>query len=87
MHAAPYTGVLAWPDDPFDAEVAVELADGRTLAVKVDRPLGRTAAVPIPYPLLQAKFEDCAAQVVGRAAAAAAARRIETLEELASLRD
>jgi 2-methylcitrate dehydratase PrpD len=87
VHAAPYTGVLAWPDDPFDAEVAVELADGRTLAVKVDRPLGRTAAEPIPYPLLQAKFEDCAAQVVGRAAAAAAARRIETLEELASLRE
>ena len=75
------------PDDPFDASVKVQLNDGRSVATNVDRPLGRTAAEPIPYALLQAKFEDCAAQVVGKAAASAAARRIEALETLGSLRE
>jgi 2-methylcitrate dehydratase PrpD len=87
VHAAPYTGPLFTPDDPFDAEVRVTLTDGRSLAVKIDRPLGRTAAEPVPYPLLQGKFEDCAAQVVGRDAAAAAARSIEAMETLGSLRE
>lgn len=87
VHAAPYTGTLSTPEDPFDAEVAVQLGGGQVLATKVDRPLGRTAAEPIPYALLQAKFEDCAGQVVGRAAAEAAARRIEHLESLAALRE
>lgn len=87
VHAAPYTGALFAPDDPFDASVKVTLTDGRSVAVKVDRPLGRTAAEPIPYALLRAKFKDCAAQVVGKEAAASAARRIEALETLDSLRE
>jgi 2-methylcitrate dehydratase PrpD len=87
VHAAPYTGALFAPDDPFDAEVTVTLVNGRTHGVKVDRPLGRTAAKPIPYALLRAKFEDCATQVVGRDAAAAAACLVERLETLDAVRE
>jgi 2-methylcitrate dehydratase PrpD len=87
VHAAPYTGALFAPDDPFDAEVTVTLVNGRTHGVKVDRPLGRTAAEPIPYALLRAKFEDCATQVVGRDAAASAACLVERLETLDALRE
>jgi hypothetical protein len=87
VQAAPYTGALFAPDDPFDAEVTVTLVNGRTHGVKVDRPLGRTAAKPIPYALLRAKFEDCATQVVGRDAAAAAACLVERLETLDAVRE
>ena len=87
VHAGPYTGPLFAPDDPFDAEVRVTLTDGRGLAVKVDRPLGRTATEPIPHALLQAKFVDCAGQVIGQDAAARAARAIDALESLGTLRE
>ena len=87
VHAGPYTGPLFAPDDPFDARVTLTRRDGSALAVKVDRPLGRTAAEPIPYALLRAKFEDCAAQVAGGEAAAAAARAIDALEALGSVRE
>jgi 2-methylcitrate dehydratase PrpD len=87
VHAAPYEGKLYDPDDPFDAEVKLTLADGRTLSEKVDRPLGRTSDNPISPEHLKAKFENCASRVLTRAAAAAAWRRLESLEEAASLRD
>jgi 2-methylcitrate dehydratase PrpD len=87
VHAGPYTGPLSSPDDPFDAEVRVTLTDGRDLRVKVDRPIGRTAAEPIPYAALQAKFRDCAGQVSGEEAAARAARAIDALETLGAVRE
>jgi len=46
----------------------------------VDRPLGRTSAVPIPFERLRAKFENCAARVLTPEAVAQAA-------ELLSLAD
>jgi 2-methylcitrate dehydratase PrpD len=85
VHASPYDGELFAQDDPFDAELVVTLADGRLLREKVDRPLGRTADNPIPWERLQAKFLDCAARAIGAQAAAAAWRRMESFEALASL--
>jgi 2-methylcitrate dehydratase PrpD len=87
VRAAPYAGKLYDPDDPFDAEVKVVLRDGRALSEKVDRPLGRTTDNPIASEDLKAKFENCASRVLTREAAAAAWRRMEALEELASMRD
>jgi 2-methylcitrate dehydratase PrpD len=87
VRAAPYAGELYDPDDPFDAEVKVTLTDGRVLTEKVDRPLGRTTDNPIAPEHLKAKFEDCASRVLTREGAAAAWRRMQSLEELASVRD
>jgi 2-methylcitrate dehydratase PrpD len=87
VQAAPYTGKLYDEDDPFDAEVVITLADGRTLTEKVDRPLGRTHSNPIAPEHMKAKFEDCAGRVLAPAAAAKACRAIETLETLSTVRE
>ena len=87
VHAAPYAGKPFTDDDPFDAEVKVTLADGRSFSEKVDRPLGRTSDNPIAPEQLKAKFENCASRVLSPQAAAAAWRRIDALEESGPLRD
>jgi len=87
VRATPYTGKLFDEDDPFDAEVSITLADGRTLTEKVDRPLGRTTDNPIAPEHMKAKFEDCAGRVLAPAAVAKACRTIETLEKLATARE
>jgi 2-methylcitrate dehydratase PrpD len=85
VHAAPYTGKPFAEDDPFDAEVKVTLADGRSYSEKVDRPLGRSAENPIAPEHLAAKFENCASCILKPQAAASARRRIESFEALASI--
>jgi len=87
VHAAPYTGKPFADDDPFDAEVKVTLSDGRSFSEKVDRPLGRTSDNPIPPEHLKAKFENCASRVLTPQAAAAVCSRMDTFEELGSMRD
>jgi 2-methylcitrate dehydratase PrpD len=87
VRARPYTGKLFDEDDPFDAEVSISLADGRTLTEKVDRPLGRTTDNPIAPEHMKAKFEDCAGRVLAPAAVAKACRAIESLEKLATARE
>ncbi len=82
-----YTGKMFDPADPFDAELKLTLTDGRALFAKVDRPLGRTSEIPIPYERLQAKFENCAGRVLPDAAVAAASRCIDLLDQQASVRD
>lgn len=82
-----YTGKMFDPADPFDAELKLTLADGRALYAKVDRPLGRTSEIPIPYERLQAKFANCAGRVLPAAAVAAASRCIDLLDRDASVRD
>jgi 2-methylcitrate dehydratase PrpD len=87
VHAAPYTGKLFSADDPFDAEVKVTLAGGRTLAAHVDRPLGRTVENPIPIARIKAKFENCARRALAPAAVAAVCEKIEALEHTDSVRE
>ena len=87
VHAAPYTKELFDAEDPFDAEVKVTLADGRSFTAHVDRPLGRTSDVPIPPENIRAKFENCAARVLAPRAVAAVTRAIEAFEEVKSVRE
>ncbi|MBI4206150.1 MAG: MmgE/PrpD family protein [Betaproteobacteria bacterium] len=87
VYAAPYTGKLFLPDDPFDAEVKVTLTDGSTCSAHVDRPLGRTSANPIPLERIREKFENCAGRVLAPDAVSAASRLIESCEDLRSVRD
>lgn len=81
VHAAPYTGKLFSPDDPFDAEVKVTLASGNAYSRKVDRPLGRTTDNPIPADRIKAKFENCAGQVLKPEAVDAVSRAVEALDQ------
>lgn len=87
VSAAPYTGPAFDPDDPFDAELSLQLADGRSLSVKVDRPLGRTTENPIPAEMIAAKFDDCAGRVLDGETTMTVRRMIESLETLGSVRD
>jgi len=87
VSAGPYTGEAFDPEDPFDAEVRLQLADGRSLTCKVDRPLGRTTSDPVPAEKIGAKFDDCAGRVLDSAATRVVRQMIESLETLGSVRD
>ncbi len=87
VHAAPYTGKLFDPDDPFDAEVKVTLTDGRVFSVKVDRPLGRTTSNAIAFGQMQEKFENCAGRILTPQAVAAVSRAVAAFENIVSVRD
>jgi 2-methylcitrate dehydratase PrpD len=87
VHAAPYTGKLFLPDDPFDAEVKVTLVDGKVFTAKVDRPLGRTSENPLTLEQMKAKFENCALRVLTPDAAARVSRTIESFEKVTLVRD
>ena len=87
VHAAPYTGKFFDAEDPFDAEVKVTLADGRSFSEKVDRPLGRSTENPIAPEHLKAKFEDCAARVLAPKSAAAVVRLVDGFDKAGSARE
>ena len=87
VHAAPYTGKQFPPENHLGAEVKVTLTDGRTFSAKLDRPLGRTSANPIPFEQIKAKFENCARRGLAPDAVAAVSCAIESFEELGSVRD
>jgi 2-methylcitrate dehydratase PrpD len=82
-----FTGKMFDPDDPFDAELKLTLSDGRTLFAKVDRPLGRTSEIPIPYERLKAKFENCAGRVLLHDAVANASQVIDSMDISGTVRD
>jgi 2-methylcitrate dehydratase PrpD len=82
-----YTGKMFDPADPFDAELKLTLTDGRMLFAKVDRPLGRTSEIPIPYERLKAKFENCAGRVLSAGAVAKTLQLIDSIEEIMSARE
>ncbi len=76
-----------FPGNPNGAIVKVTLNDGRVLTSRIERALGRTSANPIPFDQLQAKFENCASRVLTPQAAAEVCRRIDTFEDVTSMRE
>jgi 2-methylcitrate dehydratase PrpD len=64
VHAAPHPDMSMASSEHFGAEVRVTLTDGRVLAAKVARPLGRGPENPLPTELLEAKFLNCAARAL-----------------------
>ena len=85
VHAAPYTTDQFPADNHFGAEIRVTLRDGRAFSAKVDQPLGRTSANPLPPQRLREKFDNCAARVVKRQEDVALIHA--TIEDLENLRD
>lgn len=87
VHVAPYGESQFDASNHFGGEVVVTMRDGRRLHAKVEQPLGRTSANPLPHERLRKKFDLCAARVLGDAAIAAAGDAIERLETLADVRE
>ncbi len=84
IHAAPHPEMSMASTEHFGAEVRVTLTDGRVLAAKVARPLGRTAENPLPQELLEAKFLNCATRALEMATAE---RLLALLRELDAVPD
>ena len=63
-HATPFSEGAFSSGNHVGAEVKVTLADGRAFSSKIAKPLGRTAANPVPETGMLAKFESCAARAL-----------------------
>lgn len=88
VHVAPYTTEQFPADNHFGAEVRVRTSGGENLACKVDQPLGRTSANPLPPELLKEKFENCGLRALRPAQVAAlyaATQRFETVPDVREL--
>ena len=86
VHAAPHLEGQFAPGSGFAAEVKITFKNGRSVSARVMRPLGRTAANPIPPALLKAKFEDCAATVLPSQQVMAVSKALDQFEQVASVR-
>ena len=80
VHATPMPDNMFAQELQFAAEVRVTLKNGKQLVSRVDKPLGRTAANPVPQERMRAKFDDCARRVLSADAAAQAWRVIDDFE-------
>ena len=87
VHAAPHVDGQFAPGNGFAAEVKITFKDGRNVASRVMRPLGRTAVNPIPPAQLKAKFEDCAATVLPQQQVMAVSKALDQFEQVASVRE
>ena len=87
VHATPHLTGQFEPDQLMAAEVKITFKDGRSIASRVMRPLGRTVENPIPPALLKAKFEDCAASVLPVAQVAKLSQALDQFETVSSVRD
>ena len=87
VHATPHLTGQFEPDQLMAAEVKITFKDGRSIASRVMRPLGRTVENPIPPALLKAKFEDCAASVLPVAQVAKLSQALDQFETVSSIRD
>jgi len=80
VHVAPYGDDQFDPSNHFGGEVKVTLRDGRVLQEKVEQPLGRTSANPLPVARLREKFAACAQRALPAGRIAELVARIEAFE-------
>ncbi len=74
-------------DNHFGGEVRVTLKSGAVYTAKVDQPLGRTSANPLPAARLQTKYEACAAMVLNDAAVRQSVELLTRFEALTDVRE
>jgi 2-methylcitrate dehydratase PrpD len=80
VKAAPDPQASMETTDHFYARVRVTLRSGEQVETFVDRPVGRDREHPLPPGTLEAKFRDCARQVLTDAAASHLLERLLVLE-------
>jgi 2-methylcitrate dehydratase PrpD len=87
VHVAPYTTEQFPADNHFGAEVRVRTTGGGILSAKVDQPLGRTSASPLPPELLKEKFENCSLRALRPEQVTQLYAATQRLEELPDVRE
>lgn len=87
VEAAPHPDACMDTDEHFFAQVQVTTRAGDVFDAYVQRPLGRDRNHPLPEGTLEAKFGDCAGQVLDAAHADAVARQILALEGVGDVND
>ena len=80
VRAAPDPDATMETTDHFYARVRVTLRSGEQVETFVDRPVGRDREHPLPSGALEAKFRDCAGQVLTDVAAARLLERLLALD-------
>lgn len=80
VRAAPDPEATMETTDHFYARVRVTLRSGEQVETFVDRPVGRDRDHPLPPGALEAKFRDCAGQVLTDVAAAHLLERLLALD-------
>ena len=86
IEAAPYSTEQFPAENHFGAELKVQLRDGTVLGAKVDQPLGRTSANPLPSDRLKEKFENCANRALAAQRTSLIYTAIMDLENLQDVR-
>jgi 2-methylcitrate dehydratase PrpD len=80
IKAAPDPQATMDTTDHFYARVRITLRSGEQVEAFVDRPVGRDRAHPLPAGTLEAKFRDCAGQVLTDGAAGHLLERLLALD-------
>jgi hypothetical protein len=73
--------------DHYAIDLSVTLKSGARITIRQERPCGRTPEDPTPPERLKAKFESCAARVLGSAKAPRLYAALDELEKMSSLRE
>ena len=87
IHAAPFPETEPGGGAPLGAEIRVTLDDGRTLAKRVERALGRGSDNPLPDGALHAKFANCAGRALPPSRVERLLQALARLDQADSLRD
>jgi 2-methylcitrate dehydratase PrpD len=86
-HVQPYTNPPPDVGDHYAVELTVTLRSGRKLALRRERPCGRTPDDPTPPERLKAKFESCAARALDDVRASWLYAALQDLEHVTCVRD
>ena len=87
IHASPFPETVEGGGEPLGAELRITFDDGRTVATRVERALGRGADNPLPDEALHAKFVNCAGRALPAARVERLRQSLSRLDEAGSLRD
>jgi 2-methylcitrate dehydratase PrpD len=82
VKAEPHPKARADDTKIYYAEVMLETTDGRTLTKFIDAPVGRDRDHPLPPGALEAKFDDCAGQVLDTPTVEAVRALLQSLDKI-----
>jgi 2-methylcitrate dehydratase PrpD len=87
VHVEGYRNPAPDVGDHYAVDLSVTLKSGARITIRQERPCGRTPEDPTPPERLKAKFENCAARVLGSAKAPRLYAALDELEKMSSLRE
>ncbi len=87
VHVVPLDAQTLAREGDFFADVAVTLKNGRSVAGRIDRPVGHHAGVPLAPDLLRTKFESCVHRHLGRQQMDDFYMAVQTLEQIDNVRE